>query len=1218
MIPAPRLVAAFLDWLDARNCTRHVSVEPVVGQGLGLIAMRDILPNDAVITIPMHTVITASRTTEGRYGALASAESDDERFALFLMRERARGSASPWAPWIAVLPPIVSAAWTWSSFERDALQEEQVAWAARQMQLEVMRSYSALQDSGLLRANFAQIDIAAANAAWVALHDTEATAALTPCDVPTLDDDVSILLMPTPERKDNSSVDGACKRGLHLAGFAGNHTSLASYAWARSIVASRGLTISGRRHLAPLVDMTNYAPAPLEGGAIGAVRQYGGVLHVERHHRVTRAGGLTVLADRRVFAGQQLSRDYGDESNEHWVVRHGFVESSCPFDCARPRLPVLSETAAPIAAALGVNGAVNRSCLLLPEESLAVSSLDAALMSIPKSVLLWLSLANATVKELALCRGAIVREGLRVGALEEGAAVVYVEFGARDDQLLPYNVRRASAAAACLSLFDAAAGARRVAHALRETLAAYPTSLEADEVALYDAERGEEAATVRVPSPMVLALRFRVVNKRRHATVAAVLEKLAAVHAVDKTSSVVAETAPEVASSEPVSLSPVGHDVAENDADVASFADPDLVARIDRFNAWFVNGSDGESLPLPCHVRAVAARGNYRVGVIATAPISLEEPYLGVPLARVMDVRGSASNDDIIGPVLDDLRVRYGGDDGRGRDDLHELLFHLLVEARVRGRRRVVQQQRRSGPKAGGAPKSNGAVKWLELDQLVAESRFRPYIDVLPTLDELRAKLPLLWSMEEIEVLLNGSAVREDVVTYKRAVDKAWDGISRAVLALYPAAFPAPRVDRDAYLWARAILDSRAIWWDGVRHLVPMLDLVNCAGPGGNNASRVHRTTIERYGGASYAVIRADRTFAPGTPISEHYGQPNALYFTYHGVSLVDNPADCVRFIVRLPRDEVDATLAYHEGVADDAATATAAASNQRKKGKKGRPTRRPGAARRLREVLIAPPTGNDRAPFEYAACVSPHVPLGEVVNNTEIQPIRTPSVSAVHTNDEAVRIVATAISGSAGVSLAEKIGSPLQSRAQHIIRIAALAALSGYPTSATADALSILASRSIAAGGQLNEGEAKDDIALLNAVVSAAEEISLPSAVGARVALTQRRDSITHAAADCVAELFQGEAAINAASVAADGGVEPTSASAAARAATLLNQRQYAALQFRALEKVALLRLAAPLLRLDTMTAAAGEADELAVAARRVAQREESVLRCVVETAAR
>ena len=30
------------------------------------------------------------------------------------------------------------------------------------------------------------------------------------------------------------------------------------------------------------------------------------------------------------------------------------------------------------------------------------------------------------------------------------------------------------------------------------------------------------------------------------------------------------------------------------------------------------------------------------------------------------------------------------------------------------------------------------------------------------------------------------------------------------------------------YFWAHATLDSRSIWWARERHLVPLLDLINC------------------------------------------------------------------------------------------------------------------------------------------------------------------------------------------------------------------------------------------------------------------------------------------------------------------------------------------------------------------------------------------------------
>ena len=40
--------------------------------------------------------------------------------------------------------------------------------------------------------------------------------------------------------------------------------------------------------------------------------------------------------------------------------------------------------------------------------------------------------------------------------------------------------------------------------------------------------------------------------------------------------------------------------------------------------------------------------------------------------------------------------------------------------------------------------------------------------------------------------------------------------------------FPSHVLTWPRYEWAARVLDSRYIWWDGTRHLVPMLDFINC------------------------------------------------------------------------------------------------------------------------------------------------------------------------------------------------------------------------------------------------------------------------------------------------------------------------------------------------------------------------------------------------------
>lgn len=39
----------------------------------------------------------------------------------------------------------------------------------------------------------------------------------------------------------------------------------------------------------------------------------------------------------------------------------------------------------------------------------------------------------------------------------------------------------------------------------------------------------------------------------------------------------------------------------------------------------------------------------------------------------------------------------------------------------------------------------------------------------------------------------------------------------------------------------------------------------------------------------------------------ENYGQPNHIYFTYHGFTLQRNSYDCVQFLIEMTKSEIDA-----------------------------------------------------------------------------------------------------------------------------------------------------------------------------------------------------------------------------------------------------------------------------------------------------------------------
>ena len=63
-----------------------------------------------------------------------------------------------------------------------------------------------------------------------------------------------------------------------------------------------------------------------------------------------------------------------------------------------------------------------------------------------------------------------------------------------------------------------------------------------------------------------------------------------------------------------------------------------------------------------------------------------------------------------------------------------------------------------------------------------------------------------------------------------------------------------------------------SFWWDGARHLVPMLDFVN-SDNGASSNGRVHSTRPDRT--RHFAVSNALRPFSAGAEIVTSYGLPN-------------------------------------------------------------------------------------------------------------------------------------------------------------------------------------------------------------------------------------------------------------------------------------------------------------------------------------------------------
>ena len=80
--------------------------------------------------------------------------------------------------------------------------------------------------------------------------------------------------------------------------------------------------------------------------------------------------------------------------------------------------------------------------------------------------------------------------------------------------------------------------------------------------------------------------------------------------------------------------------------------------------------------------------------------------------------------------------------------------------------------------------------------------------------------------------------------------------------------------------------------WSGERHLVPVLDLINCQE--GPDSTLVHETNRKDH----HAETKASWSFLKGTQVFENYGQSNAIYLLFHGFVLKNNTHDCVHMVL--------------------------------------------------------------------------------------------------------------------------------------------------------------------------------------------------------------------------------------------------------------------------------------------------------------------------------
>ncbi len=266
----------------------------------------------------------------------------------------------------------------------------------------------------------------------------------------------------------------------------------------------------------------------------------------------------------------------------------------------------------------------------------------------------------------------------------------------------------------------------------------------------------------------------------------------------------------------------------------------DLDAKLSAFNEFIA------SLNLPVNKIRVQAVEGMRLGAVATEDLESEQEYISLPSNAVIDVATAVADAETSSPRLAALLKKL---DSQQSDGFNALLVYLLHE-------RFVLKER---------------------------SKWWPYLDLLPTVQEVSSSHPLFFEEDEMNLYLGGSDVRKLILRNQvRAFER--HGAVASDVDVHEVLDSDVILNKNIVYWATAILDSRSIWWDGRRHLTPLLDLVNA-----DVIGRAHETKVEQ----SSAVTRASRPVKRGEQVCENYQQPNYLLFAFHGFVLDSNPSDC-------------------------------------------------------------------------------------------------------------------------------------------------------------------------------------------------------------------------------------------------------------------------------------------------------------------------------------
>jgi len=177
-------------------------------------------------------------------------------------------------------------------------------------------------------------------------------------------------------------------------------------------------------------------------------------------------------------------------------------------------------------------------------------------------------------------------------------------------------------------------------------------------------------------------------------------------------------------------------------------------------------------------------------------------------------------------------------------------------------------------------------------------SFFKPYLDILPSLDEIN---PLFWWSDEDLQLLQGSPTLSACQQLREKLMREYTYLEKHIIPQIPNL---ARIDFRQFQWAFGILFSRAICFPSTKRiaLVPYADLLNhspfCS-------AFIDEESIPLGNGRTEAVVYVDRLYQPYEQVYVSYGpRSNQELLLLYGFSLERNPFDCVEVTIGLDKED--------------------------------------------------------------------------------------------------------------------------------------------------------------------------------------------------------------------------------------------------------------------------------------------------------------------------